>query len=54
MNRIAGWIEKTLEITLKSALKVDVENHIEGSNLTSRITIIWNYHHKILLTLATR
>ncbi|MHC1704165.1 MAG: hypothetical protein AB9846_09685 [Tenuifilaceae bacterium] len=42
MNRIAGWIEKTLEITLKSALKVDVENHIEGSNLTSRITIIWN------------
>lgn len=42
MNRIAGWIEKTLEITLKSALKVDVENHIEGTNLTSKITIIWN------------
>jgi len=42
MNRIAGWIEKTLEITLKSALKVDVENHIEGANLTSKITIIWN------------
>lgn len=42
MNRIAGWIEKTLEITLKSALKVDVENHVEGSNLTSKITIMWN------------
>lgn len=42
MNRIAGWIEKTLEITLKSALKVDVENHVEGSSLTSKITIIWN------------
>jgi len=42
MNRIAGWIEKTLEITLKSALKVDVENHIEGPNLTSKITIMWN------------
>jgi len=42
MNRIAGWIEKTLEITLKSALKVDVENHIEGSNLTSKITVFWN------------
>jgi hypothetical protein len=42
MNRIAGWIEKTLEITLKSALKVDVENHIEGDNLTSRITVMWD------------
>lgn len=42
MNRIAGWIEKTLEITLKSALKVDVENHIEGANLTSKITVMWN------------
>lgn len=42
MNRIAGWIEKTLEITLKSPLKVDVENHVEGSNLVSRITAIWN------------
>jgi hypothetical protein len=42
MNRIAGWIEKTLEITLKSPLKVDVENHIEGANLTTKITAIWN------------
>ncbi|RPH33780.1 MAG: hypothetical protein EHM93_03855 [Bacteroidales bacterium] len=42
MNRIAGWIEKTLEITLKSALKVDVDNHVEGANLTSKITIMWN------------
>lgn len=42
MNRIAGWIEKTLEITLKSALKVDIENKIEGdNNLTSKITIVW-------------
>jgi len=42
MNRIAGWIEKTLEITLKSPLKVDVENHVEGANLTSKITVMWN------------
>jgi hypothetical protein len=42
MNRIAGWIEKTLEITLKSPLKVDVENHIDGSNLVSKITVMWN------------
>jgi len=42
MNRIAGWIEKTLEITLKSALKVDVENQMDISNLTTKITIIWN------------
>lgn len=42
MNRIAGWIEKTLEITLNSALKVDVENHIDGANLTSKITVFWN------------
>ena len=42
MNRIAGWIEKTLEITLKSALKVDVENHIEGPNLTTKITVMWS------------
>ena len=42
MNRIAGWIEKTLEITLKSALNVDVENHIEGANMTSKITIMWD------------
>ncbi len=41
MNRIAGWIEKTLEITLKSALKVDVENQIDNTTLTSKITIIW-------------
>jgi hypothetical protein len=42
MNRIAGWIEKTLEITLQSAIKIDIENHVEGTNLTSSITIMWS------------
>lgn len=42
MNRIAGWIEKTLEITLQSSIKIDIENHVEGVNLTSLITIMWN------------
>ncbi len=41
MERIAGWIEHTLEITLKSPLKVDVENIINGKNLTARITAMW-------------
>jgi len=41
MERIAGWIEQTLEITLKSPLKVDIKNSINGNNLTSRITAVW-------------
>jgi hypothetical protein len=42
MHRIAGWIENTLQITLKSPLKVDIENSMDGVYLTSRITILWN------------
>ncbi|MGE0090705.1 MAG: hypothetical protein AB7S50_14630, partial [Bacteroidales bacterium] len=41
MERIAGWIEHTLEITLKSPLKVDIENTIKGNMLSSRITATW-------------
>jgi len=41
MERIAGWIEHTLEITLKSPLKVDVEQIVNGKNLTARITAMW-------------
>ena len=41
MERIAGWIEQTLEIILKSPLKVDVEQIVYGKNLTARITAIW-------------
>lgn len=41
MDRIAGWIEHTLEITLKSPLKVQVENKIDGNTLSSRITAVW-------------
>jgi hypothetical protein len=42
MHRIAGWIEQTLEITLKSALRVDVNNEMEGEMLTTKITIEWD------------
>jgi len=42
MHRIAGWIEQTLEITLKSALRVEVNNEIEGEMLTTKITIEWD------------
>jgi hypothetical protein len=42
MNRIAGWIEKTLEITLKAALRVDVQNKIVGSKLETFISIEWD------------
>ncbi|NOU16134.1 MAG: hypothetical protein HOO91_01055 [Bacteroidales bacterium] len=42
MNRIAGWIEKTLEITKKPPLRVDLENRIEGTNLSAKISVIWN------------
>ena len=41
MHRIAGWIEKTLEITLKTALTVDVHNDTSGSKLITKISIIW-------------
>jgi hypothetical protein len=42
MERIAGWIEHTLEITLKSPLKVEVENKVEGNQLSSKITAMWD------------
>jgi len=42
MNRIAGWIEQTLEITLKRALSVVVENKEEGADLETLITIEWD------------
>lgn len=42
MHRIAGWVEQTLEITLKSALRVDVNNDIVGDMLTTKITIEWD------------
>ncbi|MDD2278081.1 MAG: hypothetical protein PHD06_00910 [Bacteroidales bacterium] len=42
MNRIAGWIEQTLEITLKTALTVDVHNELNEDLLKTLITIEWN------------
>jgi hypothetical protein len=42
MHRIAGWVEKTLEITLKSVLSVNVQNSVNGGGLTTRILIEWN------------
>lgn len=42
MNRIAGWLEQTLEITLKTALRVDINNVEEGTKLKSQITIEWD------------
>jgi hypothetical protein len=42
MCRIAGWIEQTLEITLKRALSVVVENKEEGTDLETLITIEWD------------
>ncbi|WP_288019703.1 hypothetical protein [Tenuifilum sp.] len=42
MERIAGWIEHTLEITLKSPLQVTVENIINGKELTAKITAVWD------------
>lgn len=42
MHRIAGWVEQTLEITLKTALTVDVHNEISDNDLTTLITIEWD------------
>ncbi len=42
MHRIAGWIEKTLEITLKAALRVDVQNEVNNNMLVTRITAEWD------------
>jgi hypothetical protein len=42
MHRIAGWVEQTLEITLKRALSVDVHNEVKGTDLITLITIEWD------------
>lgn len=42
MHRIAGWVEQTLEITLKRALSVDVSNEVVEDKLTTLITIEWD------------
>lgn len=42
MHRIAGWIEKTLEITLKAPLRVEVQNDVSGNDLMTRITAEWD------------
>ncbi len=42
MHRIAGWVEQTLEITLKRALRVDVHNEINEDILSTLITIEWD------------
>jgi hypothetical protein len=42
MHRIAGWIEKTLEITLKAALRVEVVNDVMSGQLVTRITAEWD------------
>jgi ribosomal protein S17E len=42
MHRIAGWIEQTLEITLKTALTVDIHNQLSGKSLKTLITVEWD------------
>ncbi len=42
IHRIAGWIEKTLEITLKSALSVEVKSKTIGTKCTFTITVEWD------------
>jgi len=42
MYRIAGWIEHTLEITLKSPLKVEVKTDEIGSMISTNIHVEWN------------
>lgn len=42
MHRIAGWVEKTLEITLKAALRVDITNDVISGQLVTRITAEWD------------
>lgn len=41
MHRIAGWIEQALEITLKTALTVDIHNELSGKSLKTLITVEW-------------
>mgnify|MGYP006911562587 CR=1 FL=1 len=42
MHRIAGWVEQTLEITLKSALRIEVIDEVSGDDLVTRIVIEWD------------
>jgi len=42
MYRIAGWIEHTLEITLKSPLKVEVQTEELGLFIKTNILVEWN------------
>jgi hypothetical protein len=42
IHRIAGWIEKTLEITLKSALNIEVKSNTVGSKCTFTIAVEWD------------
>lgn len=42
IHRIAGWIEKTLEITLKSALSVEVKSKTVGTKCTFTTNVEWD------------
>ncbi len=42
MTRIGGWVEKTLEITLKTALRVDLQYTVNGSSLTTLMSVDWD------------
>ena len=42
MQRIAGWLAKTLEITQKTALSVGVSNDVINGELLTRITAKWD------------
>jgi hypothetical protein len=41
MHRIAGWMEKTLEITLKNPIKVDIKQYPDMNMLKFAITAEW-------------
>lgn len=41
MHRISGWIEQTLEVTLKTPLTTDIHNEVEGKKIKTRIFIQW-------------
>ncbi|MBS4013590.1 MAG: hypothetical protein KGZ97_07500 [Bacteroidetes bacterium] len=42
IHRISGWIEKTLEITLKSPLRIEVKSNVIGSKCTFTIATEWD------------
>jgi len=41
MQRIAGWLAKTLEITQNTVLGIDVNNDVINGELLTRITAKW-------------